>query len=51
LKRTIQRMVENPLAVELLAGRFTEGDHVIVEVEPRRRDPCLPQEARVVQPA
>jgi len=31
LKRTIQRMIENPLAVEVLAGRFAEGDHVVVE--------------------
>jgi ATP-dependent Clp protease ATP-binding subunit ClpB len=31
LKRTIQRMVENPLAVEVLAGRFGEGDHVMVD--------------------
>jgi ATP-dependent Clp protease ATP-binding subunit ClpB len=31
LKRTIQRMIENPLAVEVLAGRFTEGDHIVVE--------------------
>jgi ATP-dependent Clp protease ATP-binding subunit ClpB len=32
LKRTIQRMIENPLAVEVLAGRFREGDHVVVDV-------------------
>ena len=32
LKRTIQRMIENQLAVELLAGRF-EGDHVVVELD------------------
>jgi ATP-dependent Clp protease ATP-binding subunit ClpB len=31
LKRTIQRMIENPLAVDVLAGRFTEGDTVLVE--------------------
>ena len=31
LKRTIQRMIENPLAVEVLAGRFVEGDTVVVE--------------------
>jgi len=31
LKRTIQRMIENPLAVEVLAGRFHEGDTVVVE--------------------
>ena len=30
LKRAIQRMVENPLALELLEGRFTEGDTVQV---------------------
>ena len=32
LKRTIQRMIENPLAVDVLAGRFAEGDTVLVEV-------------------
>jgi ATP-dependent Clp protease ATP-binding subunit ClpB len=31
LKRTIQRMIENPLAVEVLAGRFQDGDTVVVE--------------------
>ncbi len=30
LKRAIQRLVENPLALELLEGRFTEGDTVQV---------------------
>ena len=30
LKRTIQRMIENPLAVEVLAGRFVEGDTIVV---------------------
>jgi ATP-dependent Clp protease ATP-binding subunit ClpB len=31
LKRTIQRMIENPLAVEVLAGRFAEGDPIVVQ--------------------
>jgi ATP-dependent Clp protease ATP-binding subunit ClpB len=31
LKRTIQRMIENPLAVEVLASRFVEGDTILVE--------------------
>ena len=31
LKRTIQRMIENPLAVDVLAGRFGEGDTIVVE--------------------
>ena len=32
LKRAIQRMLENPLALELLEGRFAEGDTVRVDV-------------------
>ena len=31
LRRVIQRRVENPLSKELLAGRYTEGDCVIVD--------------------
>jgi ATP-dependent Clp protease ATP-binding subunit ClpB len=31
LKRTIQRLIENPLAVEVLAGRFGEGAHIVVD--------------------
>jgi len=31
LKRAIQRLVENPLALELLEGRFGEGDVVGVD--------------------
>jgi ATP-dependent Clp protease ATP-binding subunit ClpA len=31
LKRAIQRLVENPLALELLEGRFAEGDAVLVD--------------------
>ncbi len=33
LKRAIQRMIENPLALRLLEGDFTEGDTVVVDVE------------------
>ena len=31
LKRALQRMVENPLAVEMLAGHFVEGDSIVVD--------------------
>jgi ATP-dependent Clp protease ATP-binding subunit ClpB len=31
LKRQIQRLIENPLAVEVLAGHFAEGDTVVVD--------------------
>jgi ATP-dependent Clp protease ATP-binding subunit ClpB len=33
LKRVIQRMVENGLAIQLLEKKFAEGDTVLVEVE------------------
>jgi ATP-dependent Clp protease ATP-binding subunit ClpB len=31
LKRAVQRMVENPLALQILAGHFHEGDRLTVE--------------------
>jgi ATP-dependent Clp protease ATP-binding subunit ClpB len=33
LKRAIQRLVENPLALRLLEGDFTEGDTVLVDAQ------------------
>ncbi|HEY4024813.1 MAG TPA: AAA family ATPase, partial [Candidatus Dormibacteraeota bacterium] len=32
LKRTIQRLVQDPLALMILEGRFRDGDHVVVDV-------------------
>ena len=36
LKRTIQQRIENPLASELLAGKFTEGDKVKIDSDTRK---------------
>jgi len=33
LKRTIQQQIENPLASELLAGKFSDGDKVKVDAD------------------
>lgn len=33
LKRAIQRLIENDLAEELLAGKFTPGDTIVVDVD------------------
>ncbi|MEK7362752.1 MAG: hypothetical protein AAB016_02135, partial [candidate division NC10 bacterium] len=33
LKRTIQRLVQDPLALRLLEGEFAEGDTVVVDTE------------------
>ncbi|HJR43137.1 MAG TPA: ATP-dependent chaperone ClpB [Gemmatimonadaceae bacterium] len=34
LKRAIQRRIQNPLAVALLEGQFSEGDHILVTAGP-----------------
>ena len=34
LKRTIQRLVENPLARALVAGRFRPGDRIVADADP-----------------
>jgi len=31
LKRAIQRYIEDPLALEILEGKFSEGDHIIID--------------------
>jgi len=35
LKRALQRLVENTLAVQVLGGQFGEGDHILVEIDPK----------------
>jgi len=35
LKRAIQRLLQNPLALAVLEGRFAEGDHIIVDRDNR----------------
>ncbi|WLE97230.1 MAG: ATP-dependent chaperone ClpB [Candidatus Electrothrix communis] len=40
LKRAIQRYIENPLALEILEGRFSEGDRVVID-RGRRIGWCL----------
>jgi len=33
LRRQVQRMIEDPLSEEVLLGRFSEGDHILADVE------------------
>jgi ATP-dependent Clp protease ATP-binding subunit ClpB len=35
LKRAIQRLLQNPLALAVLEGRFAEGDHIVVDRDAR----------------
>jgi ATP-dependent Clp protease ATP-binding subunit ClpB len=50
LKRAIQRMIENPLAVEVLGGKFRDGDHIIIDSTDRETF-VFRKEAAVAQPA
>jgi ATP-dependent Clp protease ATP-binding subunit ClpC len=34
LRRTIQNLIEDPLAEHLLLGRYNEGDHILVDLDP-----------------
>jgi hypothetical protein len=34
LRRTLQRLVQDALAMQILAGTVLPGDHVIVDVDP-----------------
>ena len=36
LKRVIQQRIENPLATELIAGRFNDGDTIRVDADPHQ---------------
>ena len=51
LKRTIQRIVENPLALEILAGKFRDGDHIVVDLARDRETFSFSKQAPVAQPA
>jgi ATP-dependent Clp protease ATP-binding subunit ClpB len=49
LKRALQRLVQNPLAMLLLEGRFADGDRISADVEPGREElrftPATPRSA------
>ena len=34
LKRAIQRLIQNPLSMAILAGKFQEGDHILASEGP-----------------
>jgi ATP-dependent Clp protease ATP-binding subunit ClpB len=56
MRRAIQRLVQDPLALKLLTGEFVEGDRVTVDAAPgeaelqfRKMEPAPVQE-EVLQP-
>ena len=34
LKRSLQKLILDPLALEILAGKYAEGDHIKVDLSP-----------------
>jgi len=37
MRRTIQRLIQDPLAMQLLSGEFKSGDTVVADADPRTR--------------
>jgi ATP-dependent Clp protease ATP-binding subunit ClpB len=50
LKRAIQRLIQNPLALAVLDGRFSEGDHIVATEGPDGEIVFTKAEARQEEP-
>ncbi len=48
LKRAIQRMIQNPLAMKILEGEFSEGDRISVTADPRTKSMTFSRTAGTV---
>ena len=48
LKRAIQRMIQNPLAMKILEGEFAEGDRISVTVDPRTTSMTFSRDAGAI---
>jgi ATP-dependent Clp protease ATP-binding subunit ClpB len=51
LKRSIQRLIQDPLALKILDGEVLHGDHVMVDVDKRERKLTFKVAKRVGEPA
>ncbi len=51
LKRAIQRLIQDPLALKILDGEVLHGDHLIVDVDKRERKLTFKVAKRVGEPA
>ncbi len=50
LKRAIQRVVQDPLAMKILDGEILHGDHVVVDVDKKKRQLMFKVAKRVGEP-
>jgi ATP-dependent Clp protease ATP-binding subunit ClpB len=48
LKRAIQRLIQDPLAIKILDGEILHGDHVRVEADPLKNRLLFEVEGRTV---
>ena len=51
LKRAIQRLVQDPLAMKILDGEVLHGDHVVVDVDKKKHQLTFKVAKRVGEPA
>ena len=51
LKRAIQRLVQDPLAMKILDGEVVLGDHVIVDADKKQHKLTFKVAKRVGEPA
>ncbi len=47
LKRAIQRLIQDPLALKILEGEILHGDHVVVDADVPRRQMVFTVSGRV----
>ncbi len=51
LKRAIQRLIQDPLALKILDGEVLHGDHVVVDADPHTRQMTFTVSQRMTEPA
>jgi ATP-dependent Clp protease ATP-binding subunit ClpB len=51
LKRALQRLIQDPLALKILDGEVLHGDHVIVDADVPRRRMVFKVSRRIGEPA
>jgi ATP-dependent Clp protease ATP-binding subunit ClpB len=51
LRRALQRLVQDRLALKILDGEVLHGDHVVVDVDPEKREAVFKVSKRVGEPA
>ncbi len=50
LRRALQRLVQDPLALKILDGEVLHGDHVVVDADPQQRQAVFKVSKRVGEP-